>query len=163
MRANVRGNATDAWRLGERQGTSVGEVAYGVFGEGPPVVLVHGTPTRSYLWRNVAPVLAERNSVYVYDLLGFGGGLVREENPCRCGGQIATSERLGVLERGNLKRATHPRRDRRPILADMTIEEAARQLDLAEAIAEVYKTDPEFAAPRRVYEGLRRAAPDLLL
>jgi hypothetical protein len=31
----VRGNATDAWRLGKRQGTSVGEVAYEVFGEGP--------------------------------------------------------------------------------------------------------------------------------
>ncbi|HEX5701054.1 MAG TPA: hypothetical protein VFX77_10420 [Rubrobacter sp.] len=30
-------------------------------------------------------------------------------------------------------------------------------------IAEVYKTDPEFVAPRRVYEGLRRAASDLLL
>lgn len=55
-----------------------------------------------------------------------------------------------------------PRRDGRPILADTTME-AARQLDLAEAIAEVYKTDPEFVAPRRVYEGLRRAAPDLLL
>ena len=90
-------------------------------------------------------------------------GLVREENPRRCGGQIACGERLGVLERGNLKLATHPRRDGRPILADTTIEEAARQLDLAEAIAEVYKTDPEFVAPRRVYEGLRRAAPDLLL
>ena len=55
-----------------------------------------------------------------------------------------------------------PRRDGRPILADTTIEAAARQLDLAEAIAEVYKTDPEFVAPRRVYEGLRRTAPDLL-
>jgi pimeloyl-ACP methyl ester carboxylesterase len=65
-------NATGGWRLGERQGTSVGEVAYRVFGEGPPVVLVHGTPMRSYLWRNVAPVLAENNSVYVYDLLGYG-------------------------------------------------------------------------------------------
>jgi hypothetical protein len=71
-------------------------------------------------------------------------------------------ERLGVLERGNLKLATHPRRDGRPILADTTIEAAARQLDLAEAIAEVYKTDPQFVAPQRVYEGLRRAAPDLL-
>jgi hypothetical protein len=30
-------------------------------------------------------------------------------------------------------------------------------------IAEVYKTDPEFVAARRVYEGLRRAASDLLL
>jgi pimeloyl-ACP methyl ester carboxylesterase len=68
----VIGNATDAWRLGERQGTSVGEVAYEVFGEGPPVVLVHGTPTRSYLWRNIVPALAEHRSVYVYDLLGYG-------------------------------------------------------------------------------------------
>ena len=89
-------------------------------------------------------------------------GLVREENPCLCGGQIAAGGRLGVLERGNLKLAIHPRRDERPILADTTIE-AAWQLDLAEAIAEVYKTDPEFVAPPRVYEGLRRAAPDLLL
>jgi hypothetical protein len=54
--------------------------------------------------------------------------------------------------------ATHPRRDGRPILADTTIEEAARQLELAE----VYRSDPEFVAPRRVYQGLRRAAPDLL-
>lgn len=69
---------TGGWRLGERQRTSVGEVAYGVFGEGPPVILVHGTPTRSYLWRGVAPALAERNSVYVYDLLGFGGSERRE-------------------------------------------------------------------------------------
>jgi pimeloyl-ACP methyl ester carboxylesterase len=68
----VTGNATDAWRLGERQRTSVGEVAYEVFGEGPPVILVHGTPTRSYLWRNIVPALAEHRSVYVYDLLGYG-------------------------------------------------------------------------------------------
>jgi pimeloyl-ACP methyl ester carboxylesterase len=68
----VRGNATGAWRLGQRQGTAVGEVAYEIFGEGPPVVLVHGTPTRSYLWRNIVPALAENRSVYVYDLLGYG-------------------------------------------------------------------------------------------
>jgi pimeloyl-ACP methyl ester carboxylesterase len=66
------GNAAEAWRLGERQRTSVGEVAYEVFGEGPPVILVHGTPTRSYLWRNMVPALSERHSVYVYDLLGYG-------------------------------------------------------------------------------------------
>jgi len=47
-------------------------VAYEVFGEGSPVVLVHGTPTRSYLWRNIVPALAEHRSVYVYDLLGYG-------------------------------------------------------------------------------------------
>jgi pimeloyl-ACP methyl ester carboxylesterase len=65
-------NATHGWRLDEGQRTSVGEVAYGVFGEGPPVVLVHGTPVRSYLWRNIVPALAESHSVYAYDLLGYG-------------------------------------------------------------------------------------------
>lgn len=70
--------AVKGWRLGERQRTSVGEVAYGVFGEGPPVILVHGTPSRSYIWRGVVPALAERFSVYVYDLLGFGDSERRE-------------------------------------------------------------------------------------
>jgi len=65
-------NGTDGWRLGKRQLTPVGEVAYEVFGEGPPVVLVHGTPVRSYLWRNIVPALAESHSVYAYDLLGYG-------------------------------------------------------------------------------------------
>ena len=65
-------NDTYGWSLGERQETSVGEVAYGVFGEGRPVVLVHGTPMRSYLWRSIVPALAERRSVYAYDLLGYG-------------------------------------------------------------------------------------------
>ena len=88
-------------------------------------------------------------------------GLVREENPCRCGRQIGNSERLGVLDRSDLRLATHPRRDRGTIRAD-TIERAAEQLDLAAAMAEVYRSDPEFVAPQRVYEGLRRAAPDLL-
>ena len=59
-------------RLGKRETTSAGEVAYEVFGEGPPVILVHGTPMRSYLWRNLVPVLAEGRSVYAYDLLGYG-------------------------------------------------------------------------------------------
>jgi pimeloyl-ACP methyl ester carboxylesterase len=62
----------NGWRLGKQERTSAGEVAYDVFGEGPPVILVHGTPMRSYLWRNVVPALAERHSVYVYDLLGYG-------------------------------------------------------------------------------------------
>lgn len=66
------------WRLGERVATSGGEVAWDVFGEGSPVVLVHGTPSNSYLWWNVVGVLAERHTVYVYDLPGFGASEKRE-------------------------------------------------------------------------------------
>jgi pimeloyl-ACP methyl ester carboxylesterase len=60
------------WTLTQRVTTESGQIAWDVLGEGPPVVLVHGTPGRSVLWRNVAPVLAERFTVYVLDLLGFG-------------------------------------------------------------------------------------------
>lgn len=60
------------WRLTDRVRVSGGEVATGVFGEGSPVVLVHGTPAWSYLWREVVPVLARKHTVHVWDLLGFG-------------------------------------------------------------------------------------------
>ncbi|WP_026360819.1 alpha/beta fold hydrolase [Amycolatopsis nigrescens] len=60
------------WRLDQRVRVSGGEVATGVFGEGPPVILTHGTPAWSYLWREVAPALARRHTVHVWDLLGFG-------------------------------------------------------------------------------------------
>ena len=88
-------------------------------------------------------------------------GLVREENPCRCWRQIESGLERGILDRNAPRFAAHPRTDPRPIRAD-TIERAAEQLDLATAMAEVYRSDPAFIAPRAVYEGLRRAAPDLL-
>ncbi|WP_276122389.1 alpha/beta fold hydrolase [Pararhizobium qamdonense] len=48
-------------------------IAYGVHGEGPPVVLVHGTPSSSYIWRNVVPHLVSTGyKAYVFDLLGYG-------------------------------------------------------------------------------------------
>ncbi|MEV0696742.1 alpha/beta hydrolase [Saccharopolyspora sp. NPDC050389] len=63
---------SETWRLTDRVEVSGGEVATGVFGDGPPVVLVHGTPAWSYLWRDAVPVLAQRHTVHVWDLLGFG-------------------------------------------------------------------------------------------
>jgi pimeloyl-ACP methyl ester carboxylesterase len=60
------------WELRERKQTARGEIAWDVLGEGPPIVLTHGTPSRSLVWRNVGSVLAERHRVYVWDLLGFG-------------------------------------------------------------------------------------------
>ena len=36
------------------------------------MVLVHGTPSRSSLWRGVVGRLAGSHAVYVYDLVGFG-------------------------------------------------------------------------------------------
>lgn len=39
----------------------------------PPVLLLHGWPTSSFLWRNVMPVVAKHRHVIAVDLPGFGG------------------------------------------------------------------------------------------
>ena len=58
----------EAWNLRKRLTLPAGEIAYDVFGYGPPLILIHGTPSRSYIWRDVAMRLADRFTVYVYDL-----------------------------------------------------------------------------------------------
>lgn len=49
-----------------------GRIHYVDEGAGPPVLLVHGTPTWSYLYRNLIRVLASTNRVIAADNLGFG-------------------------------------------------------------------------------------------
>jgi 2-hydroxymuconate-semialdehyde hydrolase len=56
----------------QRALVSGGEMAYVDEGEGLPVVLLHGFPTSSFLWRQIVPVLAERMWVIAPDLLGYG-------------------------------------------------------------------------------------------
>ena len=47
-------------------------VAYSDTGDGPPVLLLHGWPTSSYLWREIGPALAREHRVIAPDLPGFG-------------------------------------------------------------------------------------------
>jgi pimeloyl-ACP methyl ester carboxylesterase len=47
-------------------------IGYRELGEGPPVLLLHGWPTSSYLWRDVMPPIARSNRVIAPDLPGFG-------------------------------------------------------------------------------------------
>jgi haloalkane dehalogenase len=47
-------------------------IAYIEVGEGDPIVLLHGNPTSSYLWRNVIPELAGSGRVIAPDLIGQG-------------------------------------------------------------------------------------------
>ncbi len=51
---------------------SGGEMAWVDVGEGPPVVLLHGFPTSSFLWRGEIPLLATRMRVLAPDLIGYG-------------------------------------------------------------------------------------------
>jgi haloalkane dehalogenase len=48
------------------------EMAYVEVGQGDPIVLLHGNPTSSYLWRNVLPYLQSRGRCIAPDLIGMG-------------------------------------------------------------------------------------------
>jgi pimeloyl-ACP methyl ester carboxylesterase len=60
------------WTLTERLTLGGNEIAWARAGDGPPVVLVHGTPWSSWSWRRVVPYLTDAYTVYTFDLLGFG-------------------------------------------------------------------------------------------
>lgn len=47
-------------------------LSYRDLGSGPPVLLLHGWPTSSYLWREIMPAIARENRVVALDLPGFG-------------------------------------------------------------------------------------------
>jgi len=47
-------------------------VRYGVCGDGPPVVLVHGTPWSSFNLRHLIEAISQNFTVYYYDLIGYG-------------------------------------------------------------------------------------------
>jgi pimeloyl-ACP methyl ester carboxylesterase len=47
-------------------------LAYREAGEGPAVLLLHGWPTSSFLWRDVMPAIARERRVLALDLPGFG-------------------------------------------------------------------------------------------
>ena len=48
-------------------------IAHGLYGDGAPVILIHGTPSSSYIWRNIMPSLLEAGyKVHLFDLLGYG-------------------------------------------------------------------------------------------
>src|SRR5262245_46097113 len=47
-------------------------IAWGTLGGGDPLVLLHGTPFSSQVWRRIAPWLARHRRLFFYDLLGYG-------------------------------------------------------------------------------------------
>ena len=61
------------------------QVRHGATGSGPPLVLVHGTPFSSVVWRRIAPYLAPHRRVHYYDLLGYGRSEMREEQDVSLG------------------------------------------------------------------------------
>jgi pimeloyl-ACP methyl ester carboxylesterase len=62
----------EAWQLPEVFEYDGRPVRWHAVGAGEPLVLLHGTPFSSVVWRRIAPHLARWRRVYYYDLLGYG-------------------------------------------------------------------------------------------
>ncbi len=61
------------WQRSKRYADVLGRrMAYVEHGEGDPIVLLHGNPTSSYLWRDVIPELAGSGRCIAPDLIGMG-------------------------------------------------------------------------------------------
>ncbi|MFD7881296.1 alpha/beta fold hydrolase [Streptomyces bauhiniae] len=62
------------WHLSETFHSTSGAVRWAAFGDSgrDPVVLLHGTPFSSYVWRAVARALSRRHQVFVWDMPGYG-------------------------------------------------------------------------------------------
>ncbi len=75
-------------------------IAYVDVGEGDPIVLLHGNPTSSYLWRNVIPELKGCGRVIVPDLIGQGDSekLPAEDGADRYSFGVAYDYLAGLFE-----------------------------------------------------------------
>ena len=75
-------------------------IAFVDVGEGDPIVLLHGNPTSSYLWRNVIPHLEGMGRVIAPDLIGQGDSdkLPASDGPDRYSFQVAYDYLAGLLD-----------------------------------------------------------------
>lgn len=108
-------------------------IAYLECGEGPPVILLHGIPTSSLLWRNIIPELANGRRVVAPDMLNFG----KSDKPRDADVSIQAQSRvlMGLMDALGIRRAdivahdiaggvaqilavNHPERINRLVLAD---------------------------------------------
>jgi len=60
------------WKLPETYDFEGRRICYGKRGDGPPVVMVHGTPWSSFNLRHLIEPLSKDFTVYYYDLVGYG-------------------------------------------------------------------------------------------
>ena len=80
--------------------TFAGDIAYLRKGQGPALLLLHGIPTSSYLWRDVIDSLALTFDVLAPDLLGYGDSDKRLDADLSIAAQarymVAVMESLGI-------------------------------------------------------------------
>jgi len=116
--------------------TFAGDVAYLRKGQGPALLLLHGIPSSSYLWRDVIDPLAATFDVLAPDLLGYGDSDKRLDADLSIAAQarymVAFMESIGVHQAAvvghdigggiaQLMAADEPQRVARLILVDSVV------------------------------------------
>src|SRR3954470_13978044 len=61
--------------------TSIGKIFARAGGKGPPLLALHGYPQTHVMWHRVAPALAERFTLVIPDLPGYGWSAVPDAAP----------------------------------------------------------------------------------
>jgi pimeloyl-ACP methyl ester carboxylesterase len=157
------------WALGRTYESDGGTVRWDRFGRGDPVVLLHGTPFSSFVWREVARALAHRHEVFVWDLLGYGASEQKAGQDVSLAAQ--TGVFTGLLEHWDLDRpavVAHDFGGAVALRAHLLAGAAYRRLALVDAVALAPWGSPFFrlvgehpqvfpALPPALHEALVRA------
>jgi haloacetate dehalogenase len=151
-----------------RRAVRAGEITINALtgGAGPPVLLLHGYPQTHVVWHRVAPVLAERHTVVMTDLRGYGdsdkpsGGSRHEAYSKRA---MARDQLLVMRELGfeRFAVAGHDRGGRvahRLALDDPAAVSALAVLDIVPTLHAFRHADADFG--RGYYHWFFLAAPD---
>ena len=116
-------------------------VAYYEEGAGEPLLLLHGCPFSSYIWRKVVPRLAARNRCLAPDLLGLGDTETPEAADWSLRAQAAMI--IGFLDSLGLPRAHVVGHDHGGALAQLLAAEHPERIDrLVIMNAEAYDNWP---------------------
>src|SRR5438105_13860068 len=117
--------------------TFAGDVAYLRKGQGPALLLLHGIPSSSYLWRDLIDPLSATFDVIAPDLIGYGDSDKRLDAELSIAAQarymVALTESLGVHQVAvvwhvigggvaQLMAADEPQRVARLILIDSVVD-----------------------------------------
>ncbi len=123
-------------------------------GEGPPLLLLHGYPQTHVMWHKIAPALAERFTVVLTDLRGYGdsakppGGYKHEaySKRARAQDQVEVMAALGFASFGVAGHDRGARVGHRLALDHPERVSRLALLDIAPTLAMYERTDMAFAS-----------------
>jgi haloacetate dehalogenase len=57
------------------------EIFARIGGDGPPLLMLHGYPQTHVMWHRIAPVLAQKYTLIICDLRGYGQSSIPADTP----------------------------------------------------------------------------------